>query len=68
MVPEQQPTFEEQDEDPEAMQRYTEMRRRLEHYNQLQSKAQTLWIPILTYEKFLYFIGYKGQISQAGAF
>ncbi len=68
MVPEQQPSLEEQDEDPEAMQRYTDMLRKLEHYNQLQGKAQALWIPIFTYERFLYFIGYKGQVSQAGAF
>ena len=67
-VPKQQPTFEEQDLDPGAMQRYQALLQRLNHYNQLQRQAQALWIPIFRYERFLYFIGYKGQISQAGAF
>ena len=67
-VPKQQPTFEEQDLDPGAMQRYEALLQRLNHYNQLQSQAQALWIPIFRYERFLYFIGYKGQISRAGAF
>jgi len=67
-VPKQQPTFEEQELDPGAMQRYETLLQRLNHYNQLQSQAQALWIPIFKYERFLYFIGYKGQISRAGAF
>jgi len=67
-VPKQQPTFEERELDPGAMQRYEALLQRLNHYNQLQGQAQALWIPIFRYERFLYFIGYKGQISQAGAF
>jgi len=67
-VPTQQPTFEELELDPGAMQRYEVLLERLNHYNQLQSQAQALWIPVFRYERFLYFIGYKGQISQAGAF
>ena len=68
LVPKQQPTFEQRELDPGAMQRYEALLERLNHYNQLQSQAQALWIPIFRYERFLYFIGYKGQISQAGAF
>ena len=67
-VPERQPSLEEQELDPGAMQRYEALLQRLNHYNQLQSQAQALWIPVFRYERFLYFIGYKGQISQAGAF
>ncbi len=67
-VPTQQPTFEELEVDPGAMQKYEALLQRLNHYNQLQSQAQALWIPVFRYERFLYFIGYKGQISQAGAF
>jgi len=67
-VPQQQPTFEERELDPGAMQRYEALLERLNHYNHLQSQAQALWIPVFRYERFLYFIGYKGQISQAGAF
>ncbi len=66
-VPTQQPTFEELELDPGAMQRYEALLQRLNHYNQLQKQAQALWIPVFRYERFLYFIGYKGQISQAGA-
>lgn len=67
-VPKQQPTFEDLELDPGAMQRYETLLQRLNHYNQLRSQAQALWIPVFRYERFLYFIGYKGQISQAGAF
>ncbi len=67
-VPTQQPTFEELELDPGAMQRYEALLQRLNHYNQFQKQAQALWIPVFRYERFLYFIGYKGQISQAGAF
>ena len=67
-VPKQQPTFEELELDPGAMQRYEALLQRLNHYNQLQGQAQALWIPVFRYERFLYFIGYKGQISRAGAF
>ncbi len=67
-VPQQQPTFEQLELDPGATQRYEAMLQQLNHYNQLQSRAQALWIPIFRYERFLYFIGYKGQISKAGAF
>jgi len=67
-VPKQQPTFEELELDPGAMQKYEALLQRLKHYNQLQGQAQALWIPVFRYERFLYFIGYKGQISQAGAF
>jgi hypothetical protein len=67
-VPQQQPTFEQLEVDPGAMQRYEALLQQLNHYNLLQSQAQALWIPIFRYERFLYFIGYKGQISKAGAF
>jgi predicted nucleic acid-binding Zn-ribbon protein len=68
LVPLQQPTMEQLELDPGAMQRYEALIARLNRYNQIQSQAQALWIPVFKYERFLYFIGYKGQISQAGAF
>jgi hypothetical protein len=64
----QRPTLEEQDIDPRAMEIYNASLQRLNRYNGLRDQAQTLWIPIFTYERFLYFIGYKGHIGQAGAF
>jgi hypothetical protein len=67
-VPEQQPTLEQLELDPGVGQRYEARLAELNNYKDLQSKAQALWIPIFRYERFLYFIGYKGQVSKAGAF
>jgi NAD-dependent DNA ligase len=61
------PTYEETEMDPTAMERYEASSKRLADYKELQKQAETLWIPIFKYERFLYFIGYKEQISQAGA-
>jgi hypothetical protein len=61
------PTLEEQEIDPEAEVKHQASLQRLERYNQLRDQAQSLWIPVFTYEKFLYFIGYNSQVSQAGA-
>ena len=62
------PTLEEQQQDPTALQKYEASLQKLDQYNAVQKRAQGLWIPILTYDKFLYFIGYKTTSSQAGAF
>ncbi len=62
------PTLEEQQQDPTALQKYEAILQSLDQYNTTQERAQALWIPILTYDKFLYFIGYKTTSSQAGAF
>jgi hypothetical protein len=64
----QRPTLDEQDIDPRAMDVYNASLQRLNRYNELRERAQMLWIPLFTYERFLYFIGYKGHIGQAGAF
>lgn len=61
------PTLEEQEIDPRAEERHQASLLRLERYNQLRDQAQSLWIPVFTYEKFLHFIGYSSQVSQAGA-
>ena len=64
----QRPTLEQTDIDPQAMAKYNASVQAVSRYNSLKSQAQGLWIPVLTYEKFLYFIGYEGQIYRAGAF
>jgi hypothetical protein len=64
----QRPTLEKREVDPQAMEKYDAAVQALNHYTGLKGQAQGLWIPVFTYEKFLYFIGYKGQISRAGAF
>jgi hypothetical protein len=64
----QRPTLEELEVDPRARDKYEASLQQLNRYNELLSQAQTLWIPVFTYERFLYFTGYKGQIGRAGAF
>jgi len=64
----QRPTLDELDIDPRAMEVYNASLQQLNRYNRLRDQAQSLWIPVFTYERFLYFIGYKGHIGQAGAF
>jgi hypothetical protein len=55
-----EPTREELETDPTAMQQYNAALRRLNQYKETQSRAENLWIPIFNYERFLYLIGYKG--------
>jgi hypothetical protein len=62
------PTPEQIDVDPHAMDKFDASQRRGDRYDQIQKQAQALWIPIIKYDNFLYFIGYKGQITRAGAF
>ena len=64
----QKPTLEEQEIYPRAMARHEASLQRLDRYNELRDRAQSLWIPVFTYEKFLHFVGYSSQVSQAGAF
>ncbi len=40
---------------------------RLRLYNDTLDRAESLWIPVFNYDKFLYFIGYTGKIDQAGS-
>jgi hypothetical protein len=61
------PTPEEQEIDPRAEEKHLASQQRLERYNKLRDQAQSLWIPVFTYEKFLHFVGYNTQVSQAGA-
>jgi hypothetical protein len=62
------PSLEEQEVDPRAVVKYEASLQALGRYNQLRDQARSLWIPVFTYEKFLYFVGYNSQVSQAGAF
>ena len=64
----QKPTSEEMEMYPTAMEKYEESLRRLARYKEIQNKAETLSIPVLNYERFLYLIGYKTQSNKPGAF
>jgi len=62
------PTFEQAEIDPQAMEKFDASQRRRDDYNNIRTQAQNLWIPIFTYDRFLYFTGYKQQSANAGAF
>ncbi|MGA2092430.1 MAG: BRCT domain-containing protein [Sedimentisphaerales bacterium] len=62
------PTLEEAEASPNANAKYEESVKRLAEYKQIQSQAETLSIPILNADRFLYFIGYKTQSIRPGAF
>ena len=61
------PTLDDLQVDPTAREKYDAAVQRREAYQTIQSQAQALWIPIFTYERFLYFIGYKGLMAKPGA-
>lgn len=62
------PTFEESKVDPTAMEKYEATLKEIAQYNEVLKQAQALSVPILSTERFLYFIGYKSQADRPGAF
>jgi len=62
------PSFEEMEVEPMAMERYEASLKELAHYKDVQTQAQSYSIPVFNTERFLYFIGYKGQSQTPGAF
>ena len=62
------PTFEDLELDPLAEDRYNAATQKLAAYTAVQEKAQALMIPMFEYDKFLYLIGYTGQIGKVGSF
>ncbi len=63
-----EPTLEAQNADPTLMDKYNAARQRLERYDQIRQRAQTLWVPMFSYERFLYFTGYASMVGKPGAF
>jgi hypothetical protein len=62
------PTFEQMEVDPMAMEKYEASLQKLTSYKEMQSRAQTLSIPVFNLERFLYFIGYKTLSARPDAF
>ena len=62
------PTFEDIEEDPMAMQKYESSEVMGAQYDEVLQKAQALSVPVFSYERFLYLIGYKTQSHEPGAF
>jgi hypothetical protein len=53
--------------DPSALSKYESALQKLEQYNTIKDQAQALWLPVFSYSRFLYFIGYQSPLSQAEA-
>ena len=62
------PTMQETEKYPNAMEKYERTLQQVAQYKDIQSQAQALSIPILNADRFLYFIGYKTQAGNPGAF
>ncbi|MGB7583086.1 MAG: hypothetical protein WBL85_11645 [Sedimentisphaerales bacterium] len=62
------PTMQETEKYPNAMEKYERAVQQAAKYKDIQSQAQALSIPILNADRFLYFIGYKTQAGNPGAF
>ncbi|MCF7973291.1 MAG: hypothetical protein K9N55_05720 [Phycisphaerae bacterium] len=62
------PTFEALETDPLAQDRFDAAMLKLADYTAVKEKAQALMVPMLEYDKFLYLIGYTGQIGKPGSF
>lgn len=62
------PTMQETERYPNAMEKYERSLERQAGYKRIQSQAQALSIPMLNADRFLYFIGYKTQADNPGAF
>jgi archaellum component FlaC len=63
-----QPTPEQLAVDPTLTEKRDAAQQRLDEYEQIRQRAQAFWIPIFSYERFLYFTGYANQINKPGAF
>ena len=62
------PTLEEMESFPLAMKKYEEAVKLSEQYKEVLKQAELLRIPIFSYERFLYFTGYKTKAREQGAF
>ena len=62
------PTTEQIDLNPTAQEKYEASRKLYEHYRQVEQDARTFSIPILNFDRFLMFTGYKEQVTKPGAF
>ncbi|HQI27480.1 MAG TPA: hypothetical protein PLT20_05285, partial [Sedimentisphaerales bacterium] len=63
-----EPTLQEQSEDPLALQRYNTARQANERYQQIRRRAESLYVPIFNYDRFLAFTGYATEVAKPGAF
>jgi hypothetical protein len=64
----QKPTQEQIDLNPTVLGKYEASVKDYQNYKQLEQDAKTFSIPILNFDRFLYFTGYKVQVTKPGAF
>lgn len=62
------PSFDDLEIDPLAQERYDIVQQQRARYEQIHDSAKDLMIPMFKYSKFLYLIGYTGQVDKPGAF
>jgi len=62
------PTFDDLEIDPLAQERYDLVHQQRTRYEQIHDSARDLMIPMFKYSKFLYLIGYTGQVQKPQAF
>jgi len=63
-----EPTLDQQTQDPTAKEKFDAIRQNNERYNEVRQRAEALWIPIFSYDRFLHFTGYASQVRKPGAF
>jgi len=59
------PTSEDLQVDPMAIRKYKVAVEKLDHYKEVQKLAHTLSIPVFTYERFIYSIGYRERAKKS---
>jgi hypothetical protein len=62
-----QPTLEMQTADPTALEKYNVAKQKKDRYDQILQAAKALWIPMFSYDRFLYFTGYAAEATRPGA-
>lgn len=63
-----EPTPEVLTADPTATDKYNAARQSNERYELIRQRAESLWVPIFNYDRFLHFTGYASQVGKPGAF
>jgi hypothetical protein len=62
------PTIDDLELDPTAIEKFEASQRKRDYYDQVQSRAEALSVPVFNTERFLHFIGYKTLSARADAF
>jgi len=63
-----EPTFEAVTNDPTLRDKYEAARKQRAYYDQIRQQAQTFYIPVFTFNRFLHFIGYESSLGEPGSF